>query len=328
MRPYCFGLVVALVALGPPAHSACVMRELGEMPVTFVGGLPMVDATVDGHAVRLIVDTGSEANQLFAGPATSLGLSLRSLTGIMTHGSGDAYAAKIARVKTFKVGNMTDGDVEMYVTERHSSGASGVLGAETLLRDDVEFDFPHNRVRFFAPESCKGDQLVYWGSAYTVIPTYRKSAGQIEISVTLNGAPLLGLLDTGSVVSSLTSTAAALAGVSSESPGVVDADSGRNEGDCSNRTCIAVFSTFGIADETIKNARLEFSDRFSDDRRAAIGPDSGLKEAPQMLLGADFFRAHRVYVSTSQRNIYLSYVGGPVFGAPSKPQSGAPANEK
>jgi hypothetical protein len=35
-----------------------------------------------------------------------------------------------------------------------------------------------------------------------------------------------------------------------------------------------------------------------------------------MLLGADFFRSHRVYVSLGQRKVYASYLGGPVFSAP------------
>jgi hypothetical protein len=32
-----------------------------------------------------------------------------------------------------------------------------------------------------------------------------------------------------------------------------------------------------------------------------------------MLLGADFLRAHRVLVAHSQRKLYFTYTGGPVF---------------
>jgi hypothetical protein len=42
-----------------------------------------------------------------------------------------------------------------------------------------------------------------------------------------------------------------------------------------------------------------------------------------MLLGADFLRAHRVLVSHSQRKMYFTYLGGPVFVPPRPPQSGA-----
>jgi hypothetical protein len=32
-----------------------------------------------------------------------------------------------------------------------------------------------------------------------------------------------------------------------------------------------------------------------------------------MLIGADFFRSHRIYVARDQRRVYVSYVGGRVF---------------
>jgi hypothetical protein len=32
-----------------------------------------------------------------------------------------------------------------------------------------------------------------------------------------------------------------------------------------------------------------------------------------MLLGVDFLKAHRVFVAHSQRKIYFTYVGGPIF---------------
>ena len=38
-----------------------------------------------------------------------------------------------------------------------------------------------------------------------------------------------------------------------------------------------------------------------------------------MFLGADFLRAHRVLVSHSQRKLYFSYVGGPVFDTGERP---------
>jgi hypothetical protein len=34
---------------------------------------------------------------------------------------------------------------------------------------------------------------------------------------------------------------------------------------------------------------------------------------PQMLIGMDFFRAHRIYLARGQQKMYFTYVGGPVF---------------
>jgi hypothetical protein len=49
---------------------------------------------------------------------------------------------------------------------------------------------------------------------------------------------------------------------------------------------------------------------------------------PSMLLGADFIRAHRIYIAKSQGKLYFSYNGGPIFQVvrpqPDEPQA-APA---
>jgi len=48
-----------------------------------------------------------------------------------------------------------------------------------------------------------------------------------------------------------------------------------------------------------------------------------------MLLGADFLRAHRTLVSHSQRKMYFTYVGGPVFvTGRTKPPAQPPSGEK
>jgi hypothetical protein len=41
-----------------------------------------------------------------------------------------------------------------------------------------------------------------------------------------------------------------------------------------------------------------------------------------MILGADFLRAHRVLISHSQRKMYFTYLGGPVFAVARPPSSG------
>jgi len=52
-------------------------------------------------------------------------------------------------------------------------------------------------------------------------------------------------------------------------------------------------------------------------------------EEQPMLLGADFLRAHRTLVSHSQRKMYFTYVGGPVFvTGRTKPPAQPPSGDK
>jgi len=46
-----------------------------------------------------------------------------------------------------------------------------------------------------------------------------------------------------------------------------------------------------------------------------------------MLLGADFLRAHRVLVSHSQRKMYFTHLGGPVFIVPPQPGTEGPTGK-
>ena len=67
---------------------------------------------------------------------------------------------------------------------------------------------------------------------------------------------------------------------------------------------VAVFPELGIGDETIKNLPLAVANIF---------PGAKSDRLPQVILGADFFRSHRVYISIRQKKLYFSYEGGVVF---------------
>src|SRR5262249_9186392 len=96
----------------------------------------------------------------------------------------------------------------------------------------------------------------------------------------------------------LKQSVAARAGVTPDSPGATA--QGRTSG-LGGRTVPvwrAPFKTLALGEEQIGNVPIEFGD-------IALEGD--------MLLGADFFLSHRVYVANSQARIYLTYNGGSIF---------------
>ena len=98
----------------------------------------------------------------------------------------------------------------------------------------------------------------------------------------------------------LTLDAAKRAGVTPESAGVVAA--GTAYGGWGTRlvkTWIAPFPSFRIGEEEIRNTHLRIGALNLGDT--------------DMLVGADFFLSHRVYVANSQAKLYFTYNGGPVF---------------
>jgi tetratricopeptide (TPR) repeat protein len=77
------------------------------------------------------------------------------------------------------------------------------------------------------------------------------------------------------------------------------------------QTWIAPFDSFKVGDnEEIHHTRLRIGDL------SAVDTD--------MLLGADFFLSHRVYVASSQHRLYFTYNGGPVFNLEAPPRPPTP----
>jgi tetratricopeptide (TPR) repeat protein len=107
------------------------------------------------------------------------------------------------------------------------------------------------------------------------------------------------MFDTGAGTTTLTREGEKQAGVKPDSAGVVDGGLIYGVGRHPVQSWIATFDSFKIGDEEVRNARLRLSD--------ARLPHSG------MLIGADFFLSHRIYVASSQHKLYFTYNGGTVF---------------
>jgi len=126
-------------------------------------------------------------------------------------------------------------------------------------------------------------------------PRFSRTIGHAYV----NGVEIRALFDTGAGTSLLSLRAAARMGIKPDSPGVVSGGASYGIGKDTFATYIAPISSFKIGSEEIKNTRIR------------IG-DVDLADA-DMLIGADFFLSHHIYVANSQHKLYFTYNGGPVF---------------
>jgi clan AA aspartic protease (TIGR02281 family) len=171
-------------------------------------------------------------------------------------------------------------------------------------------------LRLIRPQDCATTQLAYWatpGMTYSVVPLQSEghNTGHTIVTIAVNGQPMRAYLDTGADTSFITAHAAAKAGVKTSDEGVKRAgDSHGLDGDI--KTWVATFGSVKIGDEEIKNAKLAIGESVSNDF--------------EVLLGADFFMAHHVYVANSQGKLYFTYSGGPVFRT-SAPQAAAASGD-
>ena len=193
----------------------------------------------------------------------------------------------------------------------------GLLGQNIFNAGDAEYDLGNGVIRLGRSEGCEGLPLAYWASAgrtYSATPIQSSDAAGAQTIGTalLNGVKISVGFDTGSGTSLVSLSAARRAGVTPQSRGVVYAGYSVGSGRYRFRTWIAPFASFKIGDEELPAPRIRMGD---------IG-------APiDMLLGADFFLSHRIYVANGRRMIYFTYNGGPVFSEFSKAARDSP-NER
>jgi len=304
--------------LPSPAFAACQLQTVGVLHVEMVRNSPLVDVSINGQPARLLVDTGGAASLLSRPAAQALHLQLLALEGVTLYGVGGSDASDRVVVDDFQLGTLKVHKAQFFVAGREIGAAAGVLGESLLSRWDAEFDFAHGAVRLFQPKGCSGDQVVYWGGSYSVSPLQGGGEGEdgmIKTVLELNGHKTLAWWDSGSSLSIVTTDAAKLAGVVMHSDDVKEYGQMKGLGSQAVSTFITVFSTFQVGDERIENARLRIADMFSMNKSTPTATHIARDpiEVPGMLLGADFFQSHRIYVARSQNKVYFSYAGGPVF---------------
>jgi tetratricopeptide (TPR) repeat protein len=129
-------------------------------------------------------------------------------------------------------------------------------------------------------------------------------------TVSVNGTDLHAMFDTGASSTTLSIRAGVRLGIKSDSPGV------RAEGVSGGlgRHVVPVWSvpvgTIKIGDEEIHNARIMMQE---------LGD-----EETDILIGADFFISHRIYVDNSSRRMFFTYTGGQLFHQKAKAGADAP----
>ena len=327
-------LFASIFCVSAPARAACNLLDVAELPVTMRGPTPLVPAKINGSETQLILDTGAFYSILAPKSAKRFDLrpgGLEYRAQLQFRGANGAFLADLVNVTELTVLNRKFKDVRFLIGGSElDSEISGLLGQNFLNIEDGEYDLANGVMRIFRPQDCAGANLAYWaaGQPYSVIPISLTDLRDRRIRghATVNGTDIRVGFDTGSPDSYLSLDAAARAGLHPKDPGAKRGGLTGGMGRGSIESWIVPVKNFKIGDEEIRSTRLRIGDiRIGD---------------MDMLLGADFFLSHRVFVSNSQHQLYFTYNGGPVFnlgddgapaggdakaGAPSTFQSGSAA---
>lgn len=312
-------LAAACLCLGPAAAEAeCKISVRAEMPLRMEGNTPLLVGQINGRDVQLIADMGASKSVIFGSALKRLGLSAYVVDNTTFYGIDGSSRAYSTTLPTIKLGTMSAKDLSVFVIgkmEGDSGPVVGLIGADFFGQSDLEFDFAHGVIRFLKADGCKEDEVLYWGGAYSMLPLLpSRDDNEVSVSVKLNGQPVDAMLDTGASVTLVNIATARRVGAE-----IIPDPTGKYlvTGTAGQplKADTARFASLVMDQEALKNVTLTTADVGSRNITYELGSRLGsrLDSAEGMMIGADFFRSHRIYVSRSQRRIYFTYNGGPVF---------------
>ena len=303
-------IIAILFFLGLPstlvyAADGCKLVKVVELPITMDSLRPKLPVKINGRDASFVLDSGAFFSSITTATAAQYDLKLINAPfGFRLEGVGGTAEAHITIVKELTIAGAVVKNIEFLVAGSEVGG-EGLMGQNLLQNFDVEYDLGHGAIRLFHSSGCGHALMAYWlkpDEQYSAMPieSIDKHNPHTMGYAYVNGKKIKVAFDTGAFTSILSTEAAQRAGVKADSPGVAEAGYASGIGRGSVKSYIARFDSFKIGDgEEIHNARLRFADidlRFTD-----------------MLLGADFFISHRIFVSNKEHKLFLSYSGGPVF---------------
>ena len=282
----------------PARGGECKVVRQAQLPLIESHGRFSVPVSLNDEMLLMLVDSGAQRGALLARTADRLHLPTDPSQTFRANGVGGGSVGEHPRVAdTVKFGPAVWPRYAIQTVNILRPGQAdepsspvGVVGADMLSAYDVELDFPARTVTLYAVSGCGGD-FIPWPGRHDVLSPQHGPADLFVVPVTLSGHQIRALLDTGSNTSSLSRSAARAAGADADAlkrdrPDSYVGSKGVAVGAHRHR-----FDSLQIGAATYRNAQVSVQD-------ADFGPFD-------MLLGMDFLRSHRLWLSYRTHQVFI-----------------------
>lgn len=299
---------VALFAMGVAAASACDaacrFTKVGTLAVDVSASDLQMEGSINGTPMRVSVDIGSTATHVSRATAERANLTLQHTQFVLYGPPGETRAYRaLADEISFGPLRWQRAGIGVAWDDAGRDSRQAVLAADYLLQTDLEMVLAQQQLRFFRPDGCGDAFLAYWDAQAVELVMDERNAEdrRVVVEVLVNGKPVRARFSSSSPVSVIDQAAAVRAGVAVP------------EG--AGRTWPGRFDSIDIGGESIRNTQILVSDRWARYRSKHSSRDDADRVAgqPELILGLDFLKAHRVLFAPSQGRVYISHLGGPVF---------------
>jgi clan AA aspartic protease (TIGR02281 family) len=284
-----------------PPPPGCHLGKFGSLPVEMVGLRAKVPAKVNGRSTHFILDTGAFFSMMSGASAAALGVEPAPASrNLKLTGVGGDVKAKQAFIDDLHIPGLSMDNAPFLIGGTDAGEA--LLGANLLEQFDLEIDLAHGKVALFRETQCDSAPLAYWAKESNVVdlePSENPYDRRTFLAVTINGATLRALLDSGAASSVMARSAAERAGIDLKAADIKTGVA-TGIGAKSIREWEVSVDKVSVGTETIQHTKM-------------LVVDGSIAKGTDMLLGADFLLAHHVYISNVQNKAYFTYNGGRVF---------------
>jgi predicted aspartyl protease len=277
-----------------------------------------VQASIRGEPIPMVVDTGASLSSIDQGTAQKFNLELRRESRFRVFGAGGEAQVYNVTVPEFVIGNGRFAERVLMVFEGMRKDArrmrEGLLGEDILGAFDLELHVQGGRLALYEKTACV--RVPPWQADFMTVPLFPSLSGRIRFNVQIDGHGLIAELDSGATQTLLSWQGARKLGLTKESPGLERVGTMVGIDGTSRVHHRYRFQSFELAGERVRNPRLGISEilvQLYPQTYQGLRPSFLSEEPSDLFLGADWLRAHRVYVGRATEEMHFTYLSGSIF---------------
>jgi predicted aspartyl protease len=286
----------------PATAPDCRLQRLASLDMdTQPDGSFAIPATIDGHDVRMVVDTGSQVSSISSETAREFHIETRPSAYVSEFFNG-IVINRMAAIESFKIGVMSSKDTWHFILlpeQMMPPSVDGMLGPDIMQNYDVEIDYFGGKFNMFVPHPCP-DQAMYWTTdTYASLPMKLDRDWHIVVSAKLDGKDVTVALDTGASTSIMNLDAARdLFGWDEKDPLLKRVTTERINNGAAAAIYNYPFSSLDLDGVVVKNPNIQLIPKQHFGRGGAH--DS------QIVLGTNVLRQLHIYVAYKEQVLYLT----------------------
>ncbi len=291
-------LLLAACAGGSEPEESCGTERVATLPALPADGYLAIPAALGDTRVSMLIDTGSQTSMIADGQQERLRLERDPHRYSNVYGVGGTHVrADHVLVPSLRFGERATGQLSLPIgtlpdrLEQLDPPIAGLIGLDVLRSFDIDIDRPHGVVSFYLATGCDSAAPAWTGPADR-LDIFRATNGQLITPVLLDGVRVDAIIDTGAQRSVISDQTVARLGLNAAAFANDPATGMSGIDQVTKHGHLHRFAAVQIGHTVFRDVKL----------------DVGSVHLPigEMLLGEDFFRTHRFWLSASSEAAFIA----------------------